>query len=436
MKTKLLLLALLALALPGLAQTTNLPSKFNTSGSAASNPHYLYVSATGTNATAQRGNVNRPWRHLYDYDGTNRIGAAAVATNGDTIFLIGTNRAGHVALNDGVTLKGYSSASALLFTNGMSFTNNVLLARGALGVGWPWIAVNGSATVENLFLDARDGTLSVTNATYSGASFISLFTSQIPSYQGNAINLQASHSGTYYIWVLNDTNNLRASYVLTAFASTNGTTNLVVRNCHLWGNQDVFFQVFQTNMVYLNGSTNDGSYSAEDFGTDGFGWSGATIAAMDWQTNVFSFAKPNIRVENCQLDGYWDHTFVAGGVKYTAIDVVAHSYGITNTANAYGQGLIMSGDCEVVDIGGTYYGAMATNENQTSAATISGGRAYLSGTRFYITNTTAPKFRWSNGGTISGVAIDGMSNNIVYLGGTNTYEIPVTNAVGNFWWED
>lgn len=85
----------------------------------------LYVAPWGNDSTARRGDLTKPWRRVYDYDGTNRYGVLSVATNGDSIWVMGSNYTAQVPLQTGQTLSGLGLNAALRFVNTNMFTNDV-----------------------------------------------------------------------------------------------------------------------------------------------------------------------------------------------------------------------------------------------------------------------------------------------------------------------
>lgn len=396
------------------AGLTNLPGSI----------HDLYVAPWGNNATAQRGDPFRPWGKVYDYDGTTRSGVCVVATNGDTIHILGTNRLGHAQFNDGVTVRGYRD-SALLFTNQMGFTNNVVFAMSASGDGspnWPWLARNGNVTFENVYADARNGTM--TNASGTGLDFISVFQCNTAPYMGSALYDTAAGVGSSsHLWVLNDTNNLQQYNRQVLFGTTNNPGRTIIRNCHLWGNQDVFYENFTGTIFYYNGSTNDPAYNSTDWDLElGNGWSGIK-AAMTWSTNAFRWVQPEVIIEDTILEGYWDHTFISstrwfGRNNRGYSHGYAGSYGTNNAAN-FGQGPQVGGLlANFRDIGSTYYCAFGTTASQQHGINVNTAtNVVIEGVTFFLTNTAMALTKSTTGGNLGGDFYDGFSGQHYFVGG-------------------
>lgn len=380
--------------------------------------HNLYVSATGNNSTAQRGNPSLPWATLYDFDGTNNSGVCTVATNLDTIFVVGTNYAAVVPLAEGVTLQGLTTNSAIFFTNRMAFTNNFTLFRSAQLAGGadnftdiPHIALSARCTVRDLFIDSRDYTYAITNL--DAKSYISTFASGV----GN--------SQQYELWVLDNTNYAPRPYSefpLLGFTNRPGPS-MLIQNCRVWANFDVvYFNFYGLSTVY-HSSTNSAGYNSGTYtGTE---W-GATELAMTWTTNSHTYPLVELTIDkSTRFDSYWDYIIVTGARLTVTFMGQAHVHGLGG-GNGVSRGPVVTiySDGMYYD-GGTHYLSYVTNQVLNSVNSIIGGPAQLLGAVFFNSNTTAATFTIPS--LISGHYYDGIAGKAYSIGGTTSS----TNFIGD-----
>jgi hypothetical protein len=392
--------------------------------------HALYVSPSGNNSTAVRGDITKPYATLYDFNGTTRSGVCSVATNLDTIFVIGTNYSAYVPLEPGVTLRGLNTNSAIFYTNRMLFTNNIETWKTATGIAngpdHPMIAMSERCVLRDLFIYARNGSF-VTNDPSSISTlpnFITPFASGVG--YGNAPET----------WILNNTNYSQFSpyseYSQLGFTNKPGK-GMLVANCEVWANVDVVYDNWFGYSYVYHGSTNDPSYNAGTYtGTE---W-GATESAMTWTTNFYIVPAVELTIDkSTRFHTYWDYIVVSGVELFVDFQGTAYSHGWGHlgrglsrgpSVNIYGNGAYKDS--------GVHFISSVTNKSIPNCQSLIGqGPILLQGATFYNSNTTATAIQTPSG--VSGNYFDGLAAQAYSFGTTASFvdnlSAPTSISIGS-----